>query len=94
MGRVLKDWAQAYVEEFELEYLGVGCSCWQSAPCSRCTHPGNPLCLEDDEYWTYETFDDMLNSMVQLAQQRIAQSVEALTAKHMTEMVFSWNKGV
>jgi hypothetical protein len=28
------------------------CSCHISPPCGSCTHPGNPLCLEeDDDSW-------------------------------------------
>ena len=33
-----------------------GCTCWRSPPCSRCTHPGNPACVDAIEAW--ETPED------------------------------------
>lgn len=28
-----------------------GCHCFQMAPCTRCTHPGNPVCIDATEAW-------------------------------------------
>jgi cobaltochelatase CobS len=47
-------------EEFESRYGDSGCTCFQNAPCSYCTHPGNPLNLEEDEdAWEEERLDNM-----------------------------------
>lgn len=37
-----------------------GCSCFNSAPCSFCIHPGNPFNQEcDDEAWELVSEDDV-----------------------------------
>lgn len=33
---------QKLYDKFVWEYEGVGCTCFQSAPCGHCIHPGNP----------------------------------------------------
>jgi DNA repair protein RadD len=38
-------------EDFESEFAGSGCNCWQvRAPCGYCTHPGNPINQEEHEH--------------------------------------------
>lgn len=44
--------AQKDRDDFDRYYWsGYGCTCHIFPPCSYCTHPGNPLCQEDDECW-------------------------------------------
>jgi hypothetical protein len=47
--RVLTETAQFDRDEFELHYNN--CSCHIHPPCISCTHPGNPLNHEDDQFW-------------------------------------------
>lgn len=49
--RVLTAEAQADRDDFELNFEQHGCTCFLCAPCSFCTHPGNPLCQEDGEFY-------------------------------------------
>lgn len=47
----LTDDAEAEADDFRrIGYHHSGCSCFTGcAPCSWCTHPGNPLNLEEDD---------------------------------------------
>lgn len=48
----LTDAAEAESADFHAHY--DSCSCHISPPCSSCTHPGNPLNLEEDhQAWVY-----------------------------------------
>lgn len=39
-------------EDFDSLYRNRSCSCHRHPPCSYCTHPGNPLNLEEsDDVW-------------------------------------------
>jgi hypothetical protein len=50
--RVLKPEYDEIAAEFARCYGDNGCTCFISAPCGYCTHPGNPANLEeDDEAW-------------------------------------------
>jgi hypothetical protein len=49
--RILTKEAQEDRDEFNLRYANIGCTCFLSPSCSHCTHPGNPLCQEDDSCW-------------------------------------------
>lgn len=49
MPRQLKPEAQEDRDAFESE--DSGCSCHINPPCGHCTHPGNPLNQEDDEFY-------------------------------------------
>lgn len=49
--RVLTDGAEKDREAFHAEYGDGNCACHISPPCSSCTHPGNPLNQEGDEFW-------------------------------------------
>lgn len=51
MARRLTEAAQADRDDFERLYRFGGCSCHINAPCGCCTHPGNPICQEEDECW-------------------------------------------
>lgn len=56
-GYILTEEAQADRDDFTSEYGHKGnCSCFTGcAPCSSCTHPGNPLNQEeDDSCWVKE----------------------------------------
>lgn len=60
MGKRLTAEGQALEDEFFAEYLskGRGCYCWRCAPCSYCTHLGNPISLEcADDLWEEELID-------------------------------------
>ena len=57
----------AYGEELEWQFLNsmpdYGCTCFINPPCSYCTHPGNPISLEeDDDAWSTELVIDTLDS--------------------------------
>lgn len=48
-GQEAEDSFACYMEE-----RGNGCTCFISAPCGYCTHPGNPIAIEEtDEFWEY-----------------------------------------
>lgn len=49
----LKPEYQEDANQFAKHYEDIGCTCHLGhPPCSYCTHPGNPLCLEeDDDAW-------------------------------------------
>lgn len=43
---------EALESQFKREFRNEGCTCFISAPCSYCTHPGHPIAIEEtDEYW-------------------------------------------
>lgn len=55
IGYVLKPEYQKLADEFDMYYTFRGCTCFISAPCSFCTHEGNPLNLaEDEDAWESE----------------------------------------
>lgn len=49
----LTEWAEAEADDFSRTQEDRGCVCFTGcAPCGWCTHPGNPLNLnEDDDAW-------------------------------------------
>lgn len=47
----LSDEAQDDRDRFNHYHADSGCTCFTNPPCSWCTHPGNPLNQEDDEFW-------------------------------------------
>lgn len=49
--RVLTPEAQADRDSFEADVRDYGCTCFIAPPCGFCTHPGNPLNQEDDEFY-------------------------------------------
>ena len=52
MTRKLKSEYQQYADDFEVNYKDIGCHCHEWPPCYFCTHPGNPLNLEEnDDAW-------------------------------------------
>lgn len=57
MTRTLTPEAQADRDDFE-RYAREhgGCSCHISPPCGYCSHPGNPLCQDDESCWIEERF--------------------------------------
>jgi len=42
----LKPEWQEVADDFQANYDARGCTCFINAPCSWCTHPGNPSNLE------------------------------------------------
>ena len=51
-GQVLTEEAQEKRLEWDRLFDGGGCTCFISAPCSSCTHEGNPMNqAEDDSCW-------------------------------------------
>lgn len=51
-GYRLAEWAEEEYFAFSSEYERRGCTCFISPPCGYCTHPGNPLNLEEtDDAW-------------------------------------------
>lgn len=55
MGRILTEDAESWRAKFEKHFGKKGnCSCHISAPCSSCTHRGNPVNQEeDDDSWVH-----------------------------------------
>ena len=51
--QTLEDMQRFYDEgpNGEVSLADRGCSCFQNAPCSRCTHPGNPHAVDAIEAW-------------------------------------------
>lgn len=47
--RVLTPEAEDKYLEWGKLFDSVGCTCWRSAPCVCCSHPGHPANLEGDE---------------------------------------------
>lgn len=48
----LTEAAEAEAHDFQRLYGSGNCSCHISPPCGSCTHPGNPMNLEeDDDAW-------------------------------------------
>ncbi len=45
---------QELADEFESRFEDRGCTCFIAPPCSHCTHPGNPICLEETEDAYYD----------------------------------------
>ena len=50
----LKPAAQSDYEDFEAHYGDRCCSCHINPPCGWCTHPGNPLNLDENEDAWYD----------------------------------------
>lgn len=50
---------EAYADriEFECDVEDHGCTCHISAPCTYCTHPGNPANQEEDENCWVQAFE-------------------------------------
>jgi hypothetical protein len=64
MSRKLNSEAQKNRDDFDRCYPHGGCSCHISPPCGYCTHPGNPLCQEDDDCWEEEEIDCVCVSLL------------------------------
>ena len=56
--RKLNAYGRELSDEFNAKYSGNGCTCFQSAPCSYCMDPGNPVCLEETDCAWDEFPDD------------------------------------
>lgn len=86
-GMILVPWAEAEHWDFIDSYGYDGnCSCHISPPCGSCTHPGNPLNLEEcDEAWEREDISDMLDEMEKEALERLEKFINQLTEKHLKE---------
>lgn len=52
----LTDEWQEIADDFEEHFEDRGCTCFLGKPpCGYCTHPGNPICLDEtDEAWVDE----------------------------------------
>lgn len=48
--RLIEELEMAH-DYFLIEFRDSGCTCFISPPCGYCTHPGNPLNLEDANCW-------------------------------------------
>lgn len=51
--KTLEDMGRFFAEgsRGEVSLADRGCTCFMNAPCSRCTHPGNPVCVDEVECW-------------------------------------------
>jgi len=81
--QVLKDWAQADRDAYERLCEHRGCTCFISAPCVCCTHPGNPLNQESDNECWEEVFD--LDEACEKAMERIKRQIDASVQRHIDE---------
>jgi len=54
----LTEEAQLERDDFESIFDGAGCTCFQSARCYYCTHPGNPNNQAEDESAWIKVFGD------------------------------------
>jgi len=84
MTKELMPWAQAEADDFYSSYgNGDGnCSCHISPPCSSCTHPGNPLNLENDPFAWGEAYEVMALEAVDI----LRQFIDQLVKRHINEM--------
>ena len=78
--KVLKDWAQADRDAFERLRDRRGCTCFISAPCVCCMHPGHPLNQEEDDFWK-EVFD--LDEACEKAMERIKRQIDTSVRMHL-----------
>lgn len=91
MAKELKPWAENEYRDFKEEMEDCGCVCWTGcAPCSFCTHPGNPRNLEEDEDAWQTVFD--LDEMVAAARKVVADAVEASAAWNLDAMKLEQRK--
>lgn len=53
--------AYALLQDYQYQFAGEGCTCFKGhAPCSECTHPGNPANInENDECWYKITKEEL-----------------------------------
>ena len=60
LSKYLKPECEEQFNEWLSKYqFESGCTCFKSAPCSYCTHPGNPNNLaEDDDAWEIEIIEE------------------------------------
>ena len=49
--RLTKEAQEDRDDFFRLYPWGSGCLCHIMPPCTYCTHPGNPMNQEDDQFW-------------------------------------------
>ena len=84
----LKPWARELADEWDFIYQGGNCSCHLSAPCSSCTHPGNPLALEcTDGAWGFDA-DEEVDASMRWINSQIARDAK----RHIAEMKAQWAK--
>jgi hypothetical protein len=86
MSLELMPWAQEAATSFWRKYGDGNCSCHINPPCGSCTHEGNPRNLDE----TPEAWDELHVVMALEAQKTLAVFVSQIAAKHLTEMVSSW----
>ena len=87
MSKHLKPWAQELADEFESKYGTGNCSCHISPPCYSCTHPGNPLNLEDTpDAWGFD-FDEEASASMNWINQQIKLDAN----RHIAEMKVQWD---
>lgn len=71
--RHLLPWAEEAAFRFYEDYGSGNCVCFLGcAPCSSCTHPGNPVNLEEDPH----AWGTLIDVMAEEAKARVAHAVE------------------
>ena len=78
----LRPWAQDCAVAFENLFGSGNCSCHINAPCSSCTHEGNPRNLEDDP----RAWGDLHEVMALEAEDSLTRFIDALCRKNLAEM--------
>lgn len=82
-------WAQAAKLNFFLSYGSGNCSCHLGcAPCSSCTHEGNPHNLAEDPY----AWGEVHVVMAEEAKESLARFVDGLVNYHMAAMRLAWSE--
>lgn len=84
----LLPWAQKEAESFQNAFEDHSCTCFLSAPCNFCTHPGNPMNLEETEDAWGTTSEVMLAE----AYEWMPDFINRLAAQHLKEMRESWKR--
>lgn len=89
MSRQLMPWAEDALAEWELFFEDGGCRCFISPPCESCTHPGNPVNLDEaDDAWGEE-----YEVMAEYAKQDLEVFINDLADRHLVEMAAQWKGG-
>lgn len=82
MSLELMPWAQEAQDRFHRNYGTGNCSCHISPPCGSCTDEGNPRNLAEDPF----AWGEVHVVMAEEAQHNLKKFVDALAAKHVSEM--------
>jgi hypothetical protein len=76
---VLTAEAESDRADFHREFGSGNCSCFISPPCLSCTHPGNPINQEENEWcWEPEDFSARIEHRLEQARRAIHQTIDRI----------------